>query len=341
VLLNSTFQWFWVAAAALPVIVHFRGNWRTVVTVAVLPLLLVAVWYVKNDVLFQASTTSTSFGFNLARITTSKAGPGELGHLLKTGEVSSLSGHELFAPLKAYGGEFSPHAPTGIAVLDAPTKRDGQPNLNNINYIEISNRFLHDDLVFIKTYPGTYARNVGKATMLFFVPPEQEQLLGANAVHMSSYLRWYDLLVEWQPHGTDISQINTLAVEGFFPSIGGLSFGAIALFSITLFVLPVIAWRRRGRRDATLLLTLTFIWVSTVYVFVLTTFVELGENERFRYSLGPLPLVATAAVVVVLLRGNSGAHARNHGELMNENSSRARSMVPSLASGKVGAPVDI
>jgi hypothetical protein len=42
--------------------------------------------------------------------------------------------------------------------------------------------------------------------------------------------------------------------------------------------------------------------MSTAYVLALTTLVEYGENERFRYDLGPLPLIAAVAVVVALLK---------------------------------------
>jgi hypothetical protein len=41
-------------------------------------------------------------------------------------------------------------------------------------------------------------------------------------------------------------------------------------------------------------------------VFVVANVSDLGENMRFRYDLGPLPLVAAAAVVVALVRRGRG-----------------------------------
>jgi hypothetical protein len=82
VLLNSTFQWFWLAATAGPLVVLMRHRWRSFLAVAAVPLLFVAVWYVKDAVLFGTNATSSWFGMNLAKTTTYRASPVQLGNLL-------------------------------------------------------------------------------------------------------------------------------------------------------------------------------------------------------------------------------------------------------------------
>jgi len=299
VLLNSTFQWFWLVVVAGPVAVALRHQWRRVLAVAIAPLLLLSLWYVKNEVLFHTDTTSSWLGMNLARITTEQASPGQIRALIAAKKLSPLAATFPFLPLSAYGHKLTSHSSTGIAVLDQRAKSDGVPNFNNINYVAISNQFLDNDVRYIEAEPGSYARNVVKAAELFFVPPEQYEFLEPDAGHMSWYLRTFDRFVKGQPQSTNIETVTFDAYGGHVPPLGQLSFAAILAFAVVVLAGPFVVWRRR--RDKPFAFALGFIWVSTVYVFALTTFVEFGENERFRFDLGPLPLVAAIAVVVTLL----------------------------------------
>jgi hypothetical protein len=254
---------------------------------------------VKNEVLFNTDTTSSWLGMNLARITTEQAPPSQLKALIAAKRLAPLAFTFPFLPLSAYGHKLTSHGSTGVAVLDQGTKRDGTPNFNNINYVAISNQFLHSDIRYIEAEPGSYARNVVKAAELFFVPPEQYEFLEPDAGHMSWYLRTFDRFVKGQPQSTNVETVTFDAYGGHVPPLGQLSFAAILEFAVVVLAGPLVVWRRR--RDQSFAFALGFIWVSTVYVFALTTFVEFGENERFRFDLGPLPLVAAAAVLVPLL----------------------------------------
>jgi hypothetical protein len=300
VLLNSTFQWFWLVIVAAPLVIVWRRRhrrWQAMIAVAVVPLLLVSFWYVKNAVLFQTYSTSSWFGMNLSKVARGLAPPDQLARLIAEKRVSPVSRIGPFEPVSAYGPNFDSHPVTGVVVLDQRTKGDGTPNFNNINYIRISNQLLHDDLVYIRAYPGTYAHNVSRAAILFFVPPEQYNFVEPNSRHLSGFLSTFDRYVAWEPRPTAIATNSFAAAQVTF---GQVSIGSVITFSIVLLAIPFMVWRRRS--DAPWALTLTFIWMSTAYVLALTTLVEYGENERFRYDLGPLPLIAAVAVVVALLK---------------------------------------
>ena len=75
-----------------------------------------------------------------------------------------------------------------------------------------------------------------------------------------------------------------------------MSLSAVAIYALVLLVSPFVAWRRRRRSSYAA--ALAFIWISSAYVFVVANVSDLGENMRFRYDLGPLPLVAAAAAWV-------------------------------------------
>ncbi|MHB8431813.1 MAG: hypothetical protein ACYDDZ_15040 [Acidimicrobiales bacterium] len=296
VLLNSTFQWIWLAAAAVPVVLALRVEWRKVLIVSLLPLALVAFWYLKNAALFGTSTTSSWLGMNLADVTTFLATPAQISTLVHRGKVNDLIHIPPFSQLSEYGPEYR-HARTGVAVLDAPTKTDGNLNLNNIAYIRISDQYLHNDLAYIEMFPSTYLHTVSRATILFFVPSGQYYFLGTNSKPLSGYVRAYDLAVDWQVHPTAITTDPFSSVTATF---GQTSISAIVLFAITLIGVPVLFWRRRSR-DPLRAAPLGYIWISTVYVLGLGVLVDFGENQRFRYDLGQLPLAAAAAVVAALV----------------------------------------
>jgi hypothetical protein len=292
--------------------VVLRRRWRQVLAIAVVPLLLVSVWYIKNADLFQTYTTSSWLGMNFASATTAWATPSQIRELIATHELTPIAGVGTFLPLSAYGPTAASRRATGVAVLDQPTKSDGSPNFNNIAYIAISNKFLHNDLAYLKAHPGGYAHSVTRGGILFFVPSDQYFYLGPNARHISSYVRVFDLLVDWQPRPTTIAT-NGYAVGATF---GQDSMSALITFAVAIFATPFVVWRRRS--DAPFALALAFVWVSIVYVLAATTLVQFGENQRFRYDLGPLPLVAAVAVATALVTRIRRAGSSHNGSIADQ-----------------------
>ncbi len=70
------------------------------------------------------------------------------------------------------------------------------------------------------------------------------------------------------------------------PSFSTLSYLGVMSFGITVLGAPAIAWRLR-RDDPPLAGTLIFLWITVAYAFAVTSLVEIGENERFRFDFGP------------------------------------------------------
>ncbi len=300
VLLNSTFQWPWLLVVIGAVVVLLRHRWRAVLAVGLVPVALVAFWYGKNAVLFHTTTTSSWTGMNLARITTEQASTSELQSLLKAGKITSASTIIPFtAPPSAYGPRLSHHARTGVAVLDDPNKGDGSINFNNIRFIAISDQYLHNDLHFIEAYPGLYARSVMKASTVFLLPSDQYIFVASNQSKISTYARVYDLVVNWQVLGTSPTSTTSFA-SGHGPSFLETAWGVVMVYGLALIGAPWVAWRRR--QDHAFALTMAFMWLTTLYVAVLTNLVEIGENNRFRVDLGPVVLVMAAVVIDALAR---------------------------------------
>jgi hypothetical protein len=75
-----------------------------------------------------------------------------------------------------------------------------------------------------------------------------------------------------------------------------LSYLTLIAFAVAIIGTPIVAWRRRD--DLALVGTLAFMWLTLAYGFLTTSLVDLGENPRFGFELGPLPVVAAVAVLV-------------------------------------------
>ena len=302
VLINSTFQWPWLLLVLAPVGYLYRARWRSIAVVALLPLILVAGWYVKDAVLFSTASSSSWLGMNLEKITTAQLPEGEIKPLVAKGNLTPISElRAFFVGISAYVPRYSNHPSTGVPVLDEVTKSDGTPNFNNINIISVARQYQRNDLSYIETRPVSYASSVGDAVTLFLVPSDQYFICWPDGgQYITTYTRGFDLVAAGQIFGTSTQTMWKDANLSSAPSPKHISLVAILEILATVFVLPAIAWRRR--RQPAVSLPLFFISITAVYVMVVTNFIELGENNRFRFDLGPLPLIALVFVVVAASR---------------------------------------
>ncbi len=299
VLLNSTYQIEWLLLAGAVVLVALRHRWRQVVAVAAVPLVVVLTWYVKDAAMFGTTTTSSWLGMNLARDVLYKAPPSEIAQLQRDGTMSPLASVPAFGGPGAYVPKFVRARPSSIAALGALTKADGATNFNNPIYISVSSRYLHDDIAFIRAHPSDYAADVGDSIQVWLVSADQNFTNSADWPHLRTYAKVYDRLVEWQP-ATDPAP--ALVLFRHTPSpLSWLSLQAVAVYALALVGAPVLAWRRR-RSDPATAATMAVCWWTTLYAFAASSLVEIGENERFRFELGPVPLILATVVVTSVVR---------------------------------------
>ena len=311
VLLNSTFQWPWLVGVALPVVLVYRLDWRRMVIVLLIPLLCVGTWYGKNIAMFGSYSTSSWLGMNLVRTTTGTGGgnPPVINELVESHALQAISWLPPFGAVTLYIPKYVAPRPSPVheAVVDRASKSDGSPNFNDAEYIAISNAFLKNDLRYIAREPTRYASNVMHGAAIFSMPADQYNPLISMWGHtpvISEYVSLFDRIpmLQFAPTGvaswkSDPQQAADLSIAKLLTNV---SWTMVLELGIVLFGTPVLAWRKRSLRSYSV--TLAFIWFTTVYVFLATTLVELGENNRFRLDLGPLPLVAAIAVAMAVLR---------------------------------------
>jgi len=321
VLLNSTYQWIWLIPVLAIAVIAARKHWRKILPLLLVPFLVVGLWYVKNAVMFGTFTTSSWVGMNLAKLTLFGTSTKNINRLVLQGKLTPLARVPPFNAPYVYIPRFihvTQH--TGVPALDELYDyQTGAPpfiepssggtccgnegvlntNFNNNIYIKLSAKYLHDDIVFIEDEPGLYIHEVGLSLGNWFTPSDQYSFFLPNRQHVQGYVNAYDSFVEWQGH-LDLDVYKMTQVEHLAPSPWTLSYQAILASALTLFGLPLLIRRRRG--DPVIRGTLGFIWFTVLYATLATSLVELGENNRFRLELGPLPLIGATVIIVAVLR---------------------------------------
>ena len=299
VLLDSTYQFEWLLVAAVPVIVVLHRRWRTVVTVAAVPVLVVAGWYVKDYVQVGSTTTSTWLGMNLARSILYRAPAGQIAELQRQGRMDAIASVPPFAGPEVYSPKYVVAVPSPVAAVGALHKANGSTNFNNPLYAAVSSKYLADDLVWIRAHPHEYADDVLNSLGVWFVGTDQNFTDSVNWPTVRAYARAYDQVVEWQPVQDPAPGFVVFARGWHRPA--WLSGQAMAVYALALLGAPVLAWRRR-RDDPALAATLAVLWWTTAYALATTSLLEIGENERFRSELGPVPTVLAVVVVTAVVR---------------------------------------
>jgi len=303
VLTNSAFQIYGFLIAAVPLLVVLRRQWRSVLVAALPPLLVVGAWYANDAVQFGTFTTSSWTGMNMARITTGLDTRADLTQLVDQHVLTPLALVRPFYPLGAYGA--LGHAPpTGIPALDVPTKLV-TPNLNNIAYVAISKQFLTNDLHWVEHRPRLYAEHITEGIRIWLLPADQTPAVASLPVWpLHGWTGFYDHWVMLQTR-PDPGADRAAVFGDIAPTLANVSWTLVVQQVLALVVLPVVAWRHR-RRDPARAAAAGWIWIVTGVLTLTTSLLEVGENNRFRFELGALPLVGAVVAVAWLVEGLRG-----------------------------------
>jgi hypothetical protein len=301
VLTNSTYQGLWLVLIVSLVMLGFRKQWRRTLVVAIVPLVVVGTWYVKDYAQFGTLTTSSWLGMNLAQITLLDAPAGVVSTLVKEGKLTPISEVLPFTGVGGYVPYWTKPAPhTGIPALDEAFKSDGQNNYNNLVYVKVSSLYLHDDLAFIEMRPGDYLHMVVRSATLFFVPGDEYAFVSKNDRTISHWTRLYDGLALWQ-----VSNQENAAHRAIYHDQGPeplqIPYATILVWLLAIFGTPVAAFylRKRDRAAAT---ALAVIWVIVVYGYATSALLEFAEDERLRFEIGTPPVIAAVVVGATFVR---------------------------------------
>jgi hypothetical protein len=270
---------------------------RAVVLTAVIPVVLIGGWMVKNQVMFDRPTLSSWFGMNMQRAVVPIATDDQLDTWAAQGGISEITaayptGFVSYSAYEPYVGECTPtgdHAATNNLTREGP---EAIPNFNADCYLPIYDIAGHDARWVITHHPSLYLEGrwwAVRAWVMESPPP----LLQTSQL--------YDAL-------RPIYRVAQLGIPLTLPSIriGDLPWGAVdvpARLSLLQAVATVIviaagirsAWRRLRRRASS-----QWILVEVVAALIVSwnlavgVLFELGEQSRFRAMTDPITMSVAA-----------------------------------------------
>lgn len=320
-LTRSMFHLAWLVAWAVVVAVGARREppraRMAVATAAVLSVVAVGGAYANSLRVSGEFASSTTLGISVAKITTFQLDDDVRRRLVEEGTLSPYALIYPASPLPQYRGLLEPHPPTGVAVLDRPTKEGADPatpfrsNFNNLDYVELSDHYLADAVNTVRLRPEAYLRGVTTAVRTFFRPPSAFFGLAGNRAEVDVIDRAYNLAL-LDLTATDKPPLSRTPGGGdrFAPPPGGPTWLVVVAYALALVggAVEVVA-RLRHRRPV---LVLAFAWSTVAYVTVVGNLLEVGENNRFRLYSDPLVLLLVVALLgfvgAKLLRRDIRAH---------------------------------
>lgn len=280
----ALFHLVWMLCVIVLVGMFYR-NWRRLVLISLLPLLLVTGWYTKSYLLFGNFGTSSWAGMNLSHVTflsplTPESARDEL---VAQGNLSPYPVIEAFRSVDDYEGLMPVPPPRGIPVLDDPLKSTEAVNFNHAFYIDLSARMLGESLNFIRAHPELYLSSVKLGFSIYFHSSSDYLLLKDKPVPQLE--TWWDSIFYGQlsAYGED----PTSRWEGNPRYVGWwlvVMYAAAILYGVKLISTP-------DRSTPAFQAVVAFMAFTILYFTVMANFMDLGENNRFRFALDPLALV--------------------------------------------------
>lgn len=242
--------------------------------------------YVRNYVWLGMFTSSTWQGGNLFGMTAYVAAD-EKERLLAEGKITPLVGIYRWAPPQAFIDYYGTAPHTGIEVLDAPWKRNGYGNWNNLIYPRASQEYQRNAVTLVKEYPAKYALAVLNALYIFFGNKND---------------RFFWEFDDW----------GTLRTDSILRSMADVSvIYLVPLIGLAVFVTALYAWTRRlisglrsfddpSTRAGTALSA--FALFNILYAFGISSLLELKENCFYRIPIDPFLAVGVGLFVDGIFR---------------------------------------
>lgn len=292
-LTRSLFHFAWLVGVTVLVLLAVPTRARRVLPVAVITLLLTTGWYAKNLMLFGSFSGSTWLGMNLARMTTFALPSADREARIAEGKLSPLARVAPFSPLEVYThlGVALPR-PHGVPAVDAPRKANGNPNFNHAAYMAIARIYARDAIWVIRKQTHVYLQQVRTALAIHVLPASDYIFLDANRAHIARYRALFDgvggggMLLGRLPHG-QVDPWPPSLIDAFRRA-PALPLGFVVLFTVGVVMAATAACDPASRltRLALVLACWNVLWVAIV-----GSLFEVGENNRFRVAVNPHWLV--------------------------------------------------
>ncbi|MBN2107529.1 MAG: hypothetical protein JW832_08880 [Deltaproteobacteria bacterium] len=267
--------------------------------IAIAPLGLLCA---KNYAVFGFFGTSSWDGMSLW----TKAcgyGPDELEHLHRRGVISSLAVQaelEAFRALDQYADGKKLIAAACHHPADCePFKTTGRPNFNHTGYIRLSRQLWKDSLSIIRDDPGRFAfQTLGAYSLTLWYASDSVHALFKSNMEILAPLEaayrylYFGFLGVQNRHSDARMWLRTGCVSLLF-----LVFNTGAIVQV---------FRARSGRDSAIAGLCLFCMLIHAYTIAVSSIIEFGENNRFRFPVDGAFLVLMAGCLTAFFPSRRG-----------------------------------
>ena len=290
----ALFHLFWMVAVIALVGVFYR-DWRRLLLISSIPVIVVAGWYAKNSFLFGSFSASSWVGMNLSDVTfLSPLTPQAVrDELMERKEISPYPIVEAFRAIENYQGLLPVPGPHGIPILDQPLTSTESVNFNHVFYIGLSERMLKDALNFIRAHPRLYLASVRQGFSIFFHSSSDYLLLKDKPTPQLESL-WdrifYGQLSSYGEDPRNRWENHPMYVGWWL---------VIAYLAAVIYGLKLSFARDRSRPALTGVAA--FMTFTIIFFALMANFLDLGENNRFRFALDPFVLLLFGLLIQTVI----------------------------------------
>ena len=272
---RTTFHMVWLIAVLGGVLlVQKKVNYKTIYAFLV-PTSVLLLWYIKNLIIFGFFGISSWGGFNLSYITVRQLDNEEKTTLINDGIMSPIIKISVHNSVDAYGIYVDIKEKTGIEVLDAIERSNGQPNYNHNKFAELSKLKMKDNISYLKLYPKEYVLSVMKGFLKFF----------------RATSTWHPHDESASPHLALRSKIGTW--ENIYNSIfHSLPLKRIGLYSFFIllfawllirYLAAIFRWKSFSNSEK----LIAFMFMNVFFVSIFSCLIITSELARYRFMIEP------------------------------------------------------
>jgi len=223
---------------------------------------------------------------NVSKIATFRMPEDERMQMVKSGELSKFALLPPFRNPSVYL-KLLPDTPlTGIPVLDEPETSLHGPNHHHLVYVEASKYYLHDAIRVIRVKPTYYLQSVEQAIYIYFHASSDFDLTTGNRDPISAFDLWWNRLFygQWKNDETSIERNSNMSMEhvGWWIVVSFITATAGSI---------ILLWKNRRDLAEPENLLVLFMTYNIFFVTLVGNLMDIGENNRFRFTVDPFILI--------------------------------------------------
>jgi dolichyl-phosphate-mannose-protein mannosyltransferase len=303
---RSLFHLGWLVLVAAFLAAAMWGHGRRILIAASVPLLVVLLWCGKNYYYFGSFGMSTWLGLGLSNITTLMLPREELQPLVDRHELSPWAVVSRYDERRSiFLADLAP--PSGVPVVDNVAKSDGRVNFNYKDIPVINRYYTADGVKVIRRFPSVYLTGVVMANRLYFSPTSMNMFV--NQQNLAAVAPMERLFTPVLSGTTPTPTMMPVPMFGFADRLGRPVNTSVPLILawIAVFAYGYVQARKALMGGGTALpnpraITMGFIVLTTAYLWLVSTTLELGENYRYRFLIEPLFFVVAATAITAAVR---------------------------------------